>query len=224
MFLATWTTLHALPWSLAHSRYQVEKGLTGPWSGSAVQENVSSGSSVIMDPGETFALLEAHGLPVAAYAIADSGREAAGAAEGLGYPVVVKVASPNLLHKDGSRGGRPRPEGRACSERSDKPHEGGALSRPEDGPARLRGDRGGEGDGMHDCGCEDRGGRRANTAVIRLSPLPCDAGGDYGGAATIRDACRFGSRCNRLFSQLYSHKERRVSKKEVLNGPIAVDG
>jgi acetyltransferase len=91
--------LYALSWSLAHSRYQVEKGLTGPWTGGGAEKNGSPGSSVIMDPGETFALLERHGLPVAAYAIAASSREAARAAEGLGYPVAVKIASPNLLHK-----------------------------------------------------------------------------------------------------------------------------
>jgi acetyltransferase len=91
--------LYALSWSLAHSRYQVEKGLTGPWTGGGAEKNGSPGGSVIMDPGETFALLERHGLPVAAYAIAASSQEAAGAAEGLGYPVAVKIASPNLLHK-----------------------------------------------------------------------------------------------------------------------------
>jgi acetyltransferase len=91
--------LYALSWSLAHSRYQVEKGLTGPWAGGGVEKNGSQGGSVIMDPGETFALLERHGLPVAAYAIAASSREAARLAEGLGYPVAVKIASPNLLHK-----------------------------------------------------------------------------------------------------------------------------
>ena len=73
--------LYALSWSLAHSRYQVEKGLTGPWAGGGVEKNGSQGGSVIMDPGETFALLERHGLPVAAYAIAASGREAARLAE-----------------------------------------------------------------------------------------------------------------------------------------------
>ncbi|MGD0230408.1 MAG: acetate--CoA ligase family protein [Syntrophorhabdales bacterium] len=91
--------LYALSWSLAHSRYQVEKGLTGPWTCGGAQKNGSSGGSVIMDPGETFALLERHGLPVAAYIIAASGREATSAAERLGYPVAVKIASPNLLHK-----------------------------------------------------------------------------------------------------------------------------
>ncbi len=91
--------LYALSWSLAHSGYQVKKGLTGPWEGGGAQKNGSPGSSVIMDPGETFALLERHGLPVAAYALAASAEEAAGLAERLGYPVAVKVASPNLLHK-----------------------------------------------------------------------------------------------------------------------------
>jgi acetyltransferase len=91
--------LYALSWSLAHSRRRIEKGLAGPWTGGGAEQNGSSGSTVIMDPWETFALLERHGLPVAACALAASGEEAAGAAEGLGYPVAVKIASPNLLHK-----------------------------------------------------------------------------------------------------------------------------
>jgi acetyltransferase len=92
--------LYALSWSLAHSRYQVEKGLNGPWTGGGAQKNASPACGpVIMDPGETFSLLERHGLPVAAYALAASAEEAAAAAERLGYPVAVKVASPNLLHK-----------------------------------------------------------------------------------------------------------------------------
>ena len=91
--------LYALSRSLAHSRYQAEKSLTGPWTGGGAEKNNSPGSTLIMDPGETFALLERHGLPVAAYAIAASAQEAVRAAERLGYPVAVKVASPNLLHK-----------------------------------------------------------------------------------------------------------------------------
>ena len=91
--------LFALSWSLAHSRYQVEKSIIGPWTGGGAKKNDSSGSSVIMDPGETFALLERYGLPVAAYALAASAQEVVRAAERLGYPLAVKIASPNLLHK-----------------------------------------------------------------------------------------------------------------------------
>ncbi len=91
--------LYALSLSLAHSRHQVEKGLTGPWTAGGTQKSGSPGASVIMDPGATFALLRGHGLPVAAYALAASAEEAVAEAERLGYPVAVKIASPNLLHK-----------------------------------------------------------------------------------------------------------------------------
>ena len=52
-----------------------------------------------MDPGDAFAMLSRYGLPVAPYAIASSAEEAAAAAGDMGYPVAVKIASPNLLHK-----------------------------------------------------------------------------------------------------------------------------
>jgi acetyltransferase len=91
--------LHALSWSLAHSRYRKEKGPSGAWTGGGVEKNDPSGSTVMLDPAETFALLERHGLPVAAFAMAASGEEAARLASRLGYPVAVKIASPNLLHK-----------------------------------------------------------------------------------------------------------------------------
>ena len=134
--------LYALSWSLAHSGYQVEKGLTGPWEGGGAQKNGSPGSSVIMDPGETFALLERHGLPVAAYALAASAEEAAGLAERLGYPVAVKIASPNLLHKTEKGAVALDLKDAGAVRQASEPHGGGALSCPEDGATRLRGDRG----------------------------------------------------------------------------------
>jgi acetate---CoA ligase (ADP-forming) len=91
--------LHALSWSLTHARYQEKKKEFGAWSGRGVKKDDSQGGSAIMSPGEAFGLLASRGLPVAAYALAGSGEEAAAAADRLGYPVAVKIASPNLLHK-----------------------------------------------------------------------------------------------------------------------------
>jgi acyl-CoA synthetase (NDP forming) len=44
-------------------------------------------------------LLAAHGVPVVPWRLARSGDEAVAAARELGYPVVVKVVSPEILHK-----------------------------------------------------------------------------------------------------------------------------
>ena len=66
--------LYALSWSLAHSRYQAEKGLTGPWTGGGAGKNGSSGGFVSWTPARPSRSFERYGLPVAAYAIAASGR------------------------------------------------------------------------------------------------------------------------------------------------------
>src|SRR5262245_66381045 len=42
---------------------------------------------------------DAYGIPVPKEALAHSGREAAKLADGIGYPVVLKIVSPDILHK-----------------------------------------------------------------------------------------------------------------------------
>jgi acetyltransferase len=91
--------LQVLSWSLAHSRYQEKKRKFGSWSSRGAEKSVFQGAGTIMGPGEAFGLLAWRGLPVAPHALAASAAEAAAAADGLGYPVAVKMASPNLLHK-----------------------------------------------------------------------------------------------------------------------------
>lgn len=48
---------------------------------------------------EALKFVEAYGLPVARYRLARSADEAVEAAEELGYPVVLKVSSPDVIHK-----------------------------------------------------------------------------------------------------------------------------
>src|SRR5207249_2886739 len=48
---------------------------------------------------ESKQLLAAYGVPVTNDALCTSAREAVGAAEAIGYPVVLKASSPDLLHK-----------------------------------------------------------------------------------------------------------------------------
>jgi acetyltransferase len=52
-----------------------------------------------MPQGNCFALLRAYGIPVADVVHVGDAQEAAQAAEGIGYPVVVKVADTRVVHK-----------------------------------------------------------------------------------------------------------------------------
>ncbi|MFD2239229.1 acetate--CoA ligase family protein, partial [Aureimonas populi] len=59
-----------------------------------------------LSEGEAKAFLAAHGLPVTRETLAASAREAAAAAGAIGYPVVMKIASPDLPHKTEAGGVR----------------------------------------------------------------------------------------------------------------------
>jgi acyl-CoA synthetase (NDP forming) len=74
-----------------------------------------------MDPGEVFRLLKSSGLPVADFALVESMTAAVSAAEEIGYPVALKTASPNILHKTEAKGvilniSGPQPLRDACRE------------------------------------------------------------------------------------------------------------
>jgi acyl-CoA synthetase (NDP forming) len=49
--------------------------------------------------GESLALLEAYGIPVAPWKVAANAAEAAAAAKAMGFPVVLKAMSPRIVHK-----------------------------------------------------------------------------------------------------------------------------
>lgn len=66
----------------------------------------SSISSRMLSPGEAYDLLNSSGLPVAEYKIVQDVREGLHAADDLGYPVVLKIAAPDILHKTEARGVR----------------------------------------------------------------------------------------------------------------------
>ncbi len=48
---------------------------------------------------EALALVEAYGVPVPGYGLARNAEEAAEIAEKIGYPVVLKIVSPDIVHK-----------------------------------------------------------------------------------------------------------------------------
>lgn len=64
----------------------------------------SSSTPTFMDPAESFDLLKSYGLPVADFAIVGNLTEAINKAENMGYPVALKIAAPEILHKTEARG------------------------------------------------------------------------------------------------------------------------
>jgi len=59
----------------------------------------ATSTPAFMEPAEAFSLLKSYGLPVADYAVAGSLSEALDAAAAISYPVALKIASPEILHK-----------------------------------------------------------------------------------------------------------------------------
>jgi len=60
--------------------------------------------SRLLGPGETYDLLASVGLPVAEYQIVKDAQEGVKAADAMGYPVAVKIAAPDVLHKTEEEG------------------------------------------------------------------------------------------------------------------------
>lgn len=62
-------------------------------------EKVKLDGRLVLLGNETTKVAEIYGIPVAPIKIASNPEEAAGLADELGYPVVLKVASPKIMHK-----------------------------------------------------------------------------------------------------------------------------
>ncbi|HEY64176.1 MAG TPA: acetate--CoA ligase [Caldilineae bacterium] len=62
-------------------------------------EKVRSSGRVTMSETEARGILQAYGIPMPRSELARSAEEAVEAAERIGYPVVMKIASPDILHK-----------------------------------------------------------------------------------------------------------------------------
>lgn len=63
-----------------------------------IENAISEGRKKLLEH-EAYALLEYYGLPVPKFSLAKSEDEARKAAEKIGYPVVLKVVSPDIIHK-----------------------------------------------------------------------------------------------------------------------------
>jgi len=99
--------LQALAVSRRHHGHQSLRTATQqPSSGRVKPEDKAPSKSTpaFMDPEESFRLLSSYGLPVADFAIVTSLKETCDAAEIIGYPVALKIASPEILHKTEARG------------------------------------------------------------------------------------------------------------------------
>ncbi len=64
-----------------------------------VLETVKAGGRTALTAPEGKLVCDAYGIPVPKEALAHSGEEAARLADGMGYPVVLKIVSPDILHK-----------------------------------------------------------------------------------------------------------------------------
>lgn len=73
-------------------------GLSTTIPGVSTLPGVSSGSKNLTEP-EAYALLSEHGIPVPRFGVAQNPGDAARIARQIGYPVVTKVVSPDILHK-----------------------------------------------------------------------------------------------------------------------------
>ena len=58
----------------------------------------------LLNEAEGYALLQQYGIPVPRHALAATPDEAAAAAESIGFPVVMKIVSPDIIHKSDAGG------------------------------------------------------------------------------------------------------------------------
>ena len=58
----------------------------------------------MLSEAEGYALLKKHGLPVPDFSVVTTREDAAGAADKIGYPLVMKIISPQIIHKSDAGG------------------------------------------------------------------------------------------------------------------------
>jgi len=92
--------VYALAVSLRHHRKRRSRVAKQPRAATGViRKDKGASASAFMDPAEAFSLLRAYAVPVAEFAVAGSLSETCEAAEVIGYPVAMKIAAPEILHK-----------------------------------------------------------------------------------------------------------------------------
>jgi acetyltransferase len=93
--------LNMLAKSFEHYTYRSKQTVKSPrpMLRAEYQRFPSSGSSMMMPVQEVFELIKSFQLPVADYAVVKGLEEGIDAAQSIGYPVALKVASSHILHK-----------------------------------------------------------------------------------------------------------------------------
>jgi len=102
IFLEPEEAIRALSYSVRHSDEKLKASTerSGKSVYAVVEEKADkSDPGRYLGPRETFSLLQAYGFTVPDYALAGDVWDALMAAERIGYPVVLKTASPDIIHK-----------------------------------------------------------------------------------------------------------------------------
>ena len=93
---ATWERCaEVLHWMVQYHQMQAQEN---PWIGAHVASVPGNSQRAMLEP-EAMSLLRDDGLPVPAFKVAQSAEQAACLATGMGFPVVLKVVSTQILHK-----------------------------------------------------------------------------------------------------------------------------
>ena len=74
-------------------------GGVDPNRASALFEAAKAAGRTHLSADQVFGILDAYGIPVAAWQVVETPEEAVQAAEAIGYPVVVKADAPEIVHK-----------------------------------------------------------------------------------------------------------------------------
>ena len=90
----TWFT-----WWLKRTRTGVRKYQADKSRARAVIEAVRREGRVFLLEHEAYEVMEAYGFPVIPYSLATTSEQAVQAASSIGFPVVLKIASQDIIHK-----------------------------------------------------------------------------------------------------------------------------
>ncbi|MFH1079303.1 MAG: acetate--CoA ligase family protein [Pseudomonadota bacterium] len=92
--------VQALAVSQRHHGHQSLRNATQPLLSGRIKPDIKAPlTPSSMSPETSFRLLRSYGLPVADFSVITTIREACDAAEQIGYPVALKNAAPEILHK-----------------------------------------------------------------------------------------------------------------------------
>ena len=102
----TLPALEAVRHMLDYSDFLARGGQTPPFAPAGLRERWRKRLSEArpLDEAEGLALFADYGVPVAAFRVAESADRAAAAAAAIGFPVALKTAAPDLLHKTDAGG------------------------------------------------------------------------------------------------------------------------